>query len=67
MRKQAQGDFGKISRLVKMVRDLVVRIGSKLGLDLLGKDLMADLEGIEGAISEAVEPSPQADQEGPDF
>jgi len=67
MRKQAQGDFRKISRLVKMVRDLVVRIGSKFGLDLLGKDLTADLEGIETALSEAVEPSPQADQEGPDF
>jgi hypothetical protein len=67
IRKQAQGDFGKISRLVKMVRDLVVRIGSKLGLDLLGKDLMTDLEGIETALSEALEASPQADQEGPDF
>jgi hypothetical protein len=67
MRKQAQGDLRKISGLVKMVRDLVVRIGSKLGLDLLGKDLMGDLEGIEAAISEAVEPSAQADQEGPDF
>jgi len=28
---------------------------------------MGDLEGIEAAISEAVEPSAQADQEGPDF
>jgi hypothetical protein len=67
MRKQVQADRLKISRLVKMVRDLVVRIGSKLGLDLLGKDLMADLEGIEAALSEAVEPSPKANHEGPDF
>jgi len=67
MRKQVQADRLKISRLVKMVRDLVVRIGSKLGLDLLGKEIIADLEGIETAISDTVETSPQSDQAGPDL
>lgn len=47
-----------------MVRDVVLRIGSKLGLDLIGQDLMADLDGIEEALAAAEELHLDADDDG---
>ena len=62
MRQKAHKDGRNIARIMKRVRDVVVCIGSKLGLDLLGKDFMADLDGIEEALAVAEKPSPSANR-----
>lgn len=57
----------KISQFMKRVRDVVVRIGSALGLDLIGKDLMRDLASIEEGLVAAENPAPEADRnDGPE-
>jgi len=57
----------KISQFMARVRDVVVRIGSALGLDLLGKDLMRDLASIEEDLVAAENPAPEADRnDGPE-
>lgn len=58
----------KIGRFMKRVRDVVVRIGSALGLDLIGKDLIRDLASIEEDLVAAENPAPEADGgDGPGF
>lgn len=61
----AHGEKRKISQFMKKVRDIVVRIGSALGRDLLGKDLMRDIASIEEDLIAAEEPRTDAD--GPGF
>jgi hypothetical protein len=57
----------KISQFMARVRDVVVRIGSALGLDLIGKDLMRDLASIEEDLVAAENPAPEADlNDGPE-
>jgi hypothetical protein len=57
----------KIIQFMARVRDVVVRIGSALGLDLLGKDLMRDLASIEEDLVAAENPAPEADRnDGPE-
>lgn len=65
---KAHGERRKIIRFMKRVSDIVVRIGSALGRDLLGKDLMRDIEDIEDALSAAENSRPKADgDDGPGF
>lgn len=64
----AHGERRKISQFMKRVRDIVVRIGSALGRDLLGKDLMRDIASIEEDLIAAENPAPDADGgDGPGF
>lgn len=46
---------------MKRVSDIVVRIGSALGRDLLGKDLIRDIASIEEGLIAAEHPVPEAD------
>ena len=57
----AHSERRKISQFMKRVRDIVVRIGSSLGRDLLGKDLMRDIASIEEDLIDAENPAPDAD------
>jgi len=67
MAEVAHEERRKISRFMKRVRDVVVRIGSALGLDLLGKGLMRDLASIEEDLVTAENPAPEADRnDGPE-
>lgn len=54
----------KIGQFMKRVRDVVVRIGSALGLDLIGKDLMRDIASIEEDLSKAEPPQPEGSASG---
>lgn len=63
----AHKEHRQITRFLKMVRDVVVRIGSKLGLDLLGKDLVAELDSIEVALVAAEPLVPDGGGERPSF
>lgn len=68
MAEVAHEERRKIGRFMKRVRDVVVRIGSALGLDLIGKDLMRDLASIEEDLVAAENPAPEADGgDGPGF
>lgn len=68
MAEVAHEERRKIGRFMKRVRDVVVRIGSALGLDLIGKDLMQDLASIEEDLVAAENPAPEADGgDGPGF
>ena len=64
---QADGERRQAGQFMKMVRDMVGRIGSAFGLDLLGKDIMRDIEAIEDALVAAEKPGPEADSDGPGF
>jgi flagellar biosynthesis GTPase FlhF len=67
MAEGAHEERRKISQFIKRVRDVVGRIGSALGLDLLGKDLMQDLASIEEDLVAAENPAPEADRnDGPE-
>ena len=46
---------------------MIGRIGSAFGLDLLGKDLLADIAEIESVLTAAENPAPDADRDGPGF
>lgn len=61
MVEKAHGERRKIIRFMKRVSDIVVRIGSALGRDLLGKDLMRDIASIEEDLVAAENPAPEAD------
>jgi hypothetical protein len=61
MVEKAHGERRKIVRFMKRVSDIVVRIGSALGRDLLGKDLMRDIASIEEDLVAAENPAPEAD------
>jgi hypothetical protein len=68
MAEMAHEERRKIGRFMKRVRNVVVRIGSALGLDLIGKDLMRDLASIEEDLVAAENPAPEADGgDGPGF
>lgn len=68
MAEVAHEERRKIGRFMKRVRDVVVRIGYALGLDLIGKDLMRDLASIEEDLVAAENPAPEADGgDGPGF
>lgn len=67
MAEVAHEERRKISWFMKRVRDVVVRIGSALGLDLIGKDLMRDLASIEEDLVAAENPAPETDRsDGPE-
>jgi len=67
LKEQVHEDRRKIIWFMKMVRNVVVRIGSKMGLDFIGKDLMADMEDIEGALASVEELHPDTDEDSPGF
>jgi hypothetical protein len=67
MAEGAHEERRKISQFIKRVRDVVGRIGSALGLDLLGKDLMQDLASIEDDLVAAENSPPEAGRnDGPE-
>lgn len=65
--KMASDVHEKARGFMTRVKDVISRIGSAFGLDLLGKDLLADIAEIESALTAAENTAPDADRDGPGF
>lgn len=65
--KMASDAHEKARGFMTRVKDVIGRIGSAFGLDLLGKDLLVDIAEIESALTAAENPVPDVDRDGPGF